>query len=218
MRNSVRRCERFRFDFYLQSCSADALGKRCELLMRSAERELLEIERKRQAADAPGGANVSAKLKSAGDVVKERLSDLTKQIAEESKRLANTRSQLQKLKSSNSMVLGTGTGVTVNSTSGATTSAGIMKAFLGGGKAADSNGAAPAKEGTGKASKKAAAVSVDGSAAGEAGGKASHHAGAVAAVVPEGSIPELCKLIQGAGQDGINKLVTTFLTTHPNVS
>ncbi|KAJ1428852.1 Homeodomain-like protein, partial [Ochromonadaceae sp. CCMP2298] len=49
VRNSVRRCERFRFDFYLQSCSADALGKRCELLMRSAERELLEIERKRQA-------------------------------------------------------------------------------------------------------------------------------------------------------------------------
>jgi hypothetical protein len=28
VRNSVRRCERFRFDFYLQSCSADALGKR----------------------------------------------------------------------------------------------------------------------------------------------------------------------------------------------
>ena len=28
VRNSVRRCERFRFDFYLQSCSSDALGKR----------------------------------------------------------------------------------------------------------------------------------------------------------------------------------------------
>lgn len=27
-----------------------------------------------------------------------------------------------------------------------------------------------------------------------------------------------CRLIQGAGQDGINKLVTTFLSTHPNVS
>jgi SWI/SNF-related matrix-associated actin-dependent regulator of chromatin subfamily A member 5 len=28
VRNSIRRCERFRFDFYLQSCSAETLGKR----------------------------------------------------------------------------------------------------------------------------------------------------------------------------------------------
>ena len=179
--------------------------------MRSAERELLEIERKRQAADAPNGGNVVSKLKSAGDVVKERLSELTKQIAEESKRLATTRSQLQKLKSSNSMVLGTGTGVTVNSTSGATSSAGIMKAFLGGGSST-SNGAAaePAK---GKSGKKAAA-GADGAAAEKAG----HHAGAVAAVVPDSSLPELCKLIHNAKQDGINKLVATFLQSYPSVS
>ena len=193
VRNSVRRCERFRFDFYLQSCSADALGKRCELLMRSAERELLEIERKRQAADAPGGAHASTKLKVAGDQVKERLNELTKQIAEESKRLANTRSQLQKMKSSSSMVMGTGTGVTVSST-GATTSAGIMKAFLvagSGGAGSASSGAAssaaPPSSGKGK---KAAAASENG--AGEKGG---HHAGAVAAVVPDTSIPELCKYV-----------------------
>ena len=179
--------------------------------MRSAERELLEIERKRQAADAPNGGTVVSKLKSAGDVVKERLSELTKQIAEESKRLANTRSQLQKLKSSNSMVMGTGTGVTVNSTTGATTSAGIMKAFLGGGSAS-SNGAAEAPtKGKGK---KAAAAAAEGAAAEKSG----HHAGAVAAIVPDSSLPELCKLIQSAKQDGINKLVATFLQAHPNVS
>jgi hypothetical protein len=28
VRNSIRRCERFRFDFYLQSCSAETLGRR----------------------------------------------------------------------------------------------------------------------------------------------------------------------------------------------
>ncbi|RYD84283.1 MAG: hypothetical protein EOP84_05930 [Verrucomicrobiaceae bacterium] len=28
IRTSIRRCERFRFDFYLQSCSAEAIGKR----------------------------------------------------------------------------------------------------------------------------------------------------------------------------------------------
>lgn len=180
--------------------------------MRSAERELLEIERKRQAADAPNGTTVAAKLKSAGDVVKERLSELTKQIAEESKRLATTRSQLQKLKSSNSVVLGTGTGVTVNSTSGATTSAGIMKAFLGGGTASSS--AAPSEAPAKGKGKKAAAAAAS-TAEGERSG---HHAGAVAAVVPDSSLPELCKLIQAAKQDGINKLVATFLQSYPNVS
>ena len=33
VRNSVRRCERFRFDFYLQACSTDVLGKRCAFLI-----------------------------------------------------------------------------------------------------------------------------------------------------------------------------------------
>jgi SWI/SNF-related matrix-associated actin-dependent regulator of chromatin subfamily A member 5 len=28
VRNSIRRCDRFRFDFYLQSCSAETIGKR----------------------------------------------------------------------------------------------------------------------------------------------------------------------------------------------
>jgi hypothetical protein len=96
VRNSVRRCERFRFDFYLQSCSADALGKRCELLMRSAERELNEIERKKQVADQQ--ASSSTKPKGVGDVAKERLAEITKQIAEESRRLAATRATLSKIK------------------------------------------------------------------------------------------------------------------------
>ena len=159
--------------------------------MRSAERELLEIERKRQAADAPGGAHASSKLKSAGEQVKDRLSDLTKQIAEESKRLANTRSQLQKLKTTSSgVVSGTGTGVTVTST-GATSSAGIMKAFLaaGSGTAGNKNSTAPASTGKGK---KAAAT---GAAAGEGEKveKEKGHSGAIAAVVHDSAIPELCK-------------------------
>lgn len=166
-----------------------AIVNRCEALMRSAERELLEIERKRQAADAPGGANAN-KLKSAGDQVKERLSELTKQIAEESKRLANTRSQLQKLKSTSNVVMGTGTGVTVNSTSGATTSAGIMKAFLaaGAGNAASANGSSTSASAasTGKG-KKAAAAAANGEAPAE------KHVGAVAAIVPDSCIPELCR-------------------------
>jgi hypothetical protein len=37
---AIRRCDRFRFDYFLRSCTADNLGKRCEQLMRAAESEL----------------------------------------------------------------------------------------------------------------------------------------------------------------------------------
>jgi len=56
VRSSIRRCERFRFDFYLQSCSAETLGKRCENLMKAAERELIEIERKKNVVDSTSGS------------------------------------------------------------------------------------------------------------------------------------------------------------------
>jgi hypothetical protein len=65
--------------------------------MRSAERELAEMERKKMAADAMSSANV--RPRSSADVNKERMLDLTHQIAVEAKRLANTRAQLAKLKS-----------------------------------------------------------------------------------------------------------------------
>jgi SWI/SNF-related matrix-associated actin-dependent regulator of chromatin subfamily A member 5 len=96
VRSSIRRCERFRFDFYLQSCSADALGKRCELLMRAAERELAEIERKKQAADAMSASN--ARPKDAVELSKSKMEVLIKEIKAESTRLAQARLQLQKMK------------------------------------------------------------------------------------------------------------------------
>ena len=177
--------------------------------MRSAERELLEIERKRQVADAPGGGNGGNKLKSAGDVVKERLSELTKQIADESKRLANTRSQLQKLKTTSTTsgtVLGTGTGVTVNAISGATTSAGIMKAFLGSGGGAAGAKDATAAAGAGAAPSKTSSkkVVID-ALTGERVG----HVGAVAAIVPEGSVPELCRYGRYVNRY-VNKFILLF--------
>jgi len=187
VRNSVRRCERFRFDFYLQSCSAEVLGKRCETLMRSAERELAEIERKRQI----GGDDAQSKSKAGGELVRQRLAEITQQIQEESKRLANTRSQLQKLKSSNSSntVLGTGTGVTVNAITGATSSAGIMKAFLGAGKSESKKSSDP-----------------------------STRVGATAMTIPDTALPDLCRIVSTAGSDGINKVVTTFMAIQGNVS
>lgn len=48
---AIRRCDRFRFDYFLRSCSAENLGKRCEQLMRTAEKENSEFERRRAAMD-----------------------------------------------------------------------------------------------------------------------------------------------------------------------
>ena len=46
VRLAVRRLDRFRFDYYLQSCTAEALGRRCESLMRLVEKELGELEKR----------------------------------------------------------------------------------------------------------------------------------------------------------------------------
>lgn len=205
IRNSVRRCERFRFDFYLQSCSADILGKRCETLMRSAERELLEIERKRQISDE---SNVHSKSKLSGDHLRKRLADITLQISEESKRLANTRAQLQRIKSASSnTVVGTGTGVTVNSISGATSSAGIMKAFLvTSSNKSDTKKSSSSNDHTTTSNTSTTTVAVPG------------HIGATAMLVPDYTLPELCRIIVDAGPDGVAKIVTTFIAKHNYVS
>jgi hypothetical protein len=92
VRNSIRRCERFRFDFYLQSCSAEVLGKRCELLMRSAERELSEIEKKRQMEAS------QAATKNASDVARLRVNEINKQMEEETRKLTLARAQMKKLR------------------------------------------------------------------------------------------------------------------------
>ena len=64
--------------------------------MRSAERELAEMERKKLAADAMSAS--STRPRSNADLNKERMIELTHQIGLEAKRLAVSRGQLSKLK------------------------------------------------------------------------------------------------------------------------
>ena len=64
--------------------------------MRSAERELAEMERKKLAADAM--STTSARPRSNAELNKERMVELTHQIGLEAKRLAVSRGQLSKLK------------------------------------------------------------------------------------------------------------------------
>lgn len=108
VRASIRKCERFRFDYYLLSCSADALGKRCEALMRAAERELVEMERKRSAADSMKNSSQSAPQakKSIGDqsTNEQKIVEMTKQIADEVRRLNQTRDKLKVMQSDSVVV------------------------------------------------------------------------------------------------------------------
>lgn len=43
---AIRRSPTFRFDFFLRSLSVELLGKRCEQLMKAAEKEVEQLERK----------------------------------------------------------------------------------------------------------------------------------------------------------------------------
>lgn len=54
--------DRFRFDYFLRSCSADALGKRCEALMKAAEKEDAEWHKRCAVLDEEEGGKHEAAL------------------------------------------------------------------------------------------------------------------------------------------------------------
>ena len=197
VRNSIRRCDRFRFDFYLQSCSAEALGKRCELLMRSAERELAEIERKKQAADAMNTG--SSRPRTSADMNKERLAELTSQIASEGKRLGQLRTQLNKVK-----VPASGPAAAASSAS--------AKSAGGGASAKELSAAAGAKKSASSVAESSGSGGVGGVGLGGGG------PGSRALTVPDGLLPELCRMLRKAGPDGVNKVVNEFTALHPELS
>jgi len=97
VRSSIRRSEHFRFDFYLQSCSAENLGKRCETLMKAAERELEEIKRKK-ASESSMSITVTNGKKGINEGNKDRVADLARQIKEESDKLTKQRKAIKVLK------------------------------------------------------------------------------------------------------------------------
>ena len=51
IRKAVRSCERFRFDYFLQSCNEENLARRCDALMKAAQREVVELDAKKAAFD-----------------------------------------------------------------------------------------------------------------------------------------------------------------------
>lgn len=188
VRSSIRRCDRFRFDFYIQACTAEALGKRCEVLMRAAEREVNEVEKKKQAVDSLAAS--SAKPKDLNELNKAKLEGLLKEIKVESARLAQARSQLQQLKSAPKPA--------AKAAEGKSAVKGVKE---------DEAAEAPAKA-TKKKGK--AAPDADTSTGGAKVG------GPRSLVIPNSRLPELCRLIRDAGPEGVSRVVEKFSAIHPS--
>merc|ERR1711871_986515 len=193
VRQSITKCDKFKFDYYLNSCSSDAIGKRCETLMRSAERELQERLKKGKgtytdvfptlaASFTKEGNNLlkeitksvsgtGAEKKTMQDVYREKLVNLNQQIKEESARLSALRKELS------------------------TKTSGKEGAF------------------TGKTQKK-----VDGDVDTPSRLIPSAGPGGAKRPVPDKCLPELCDFILAAGTDGKEKISYKLLERYPHIS
>lgn len=190
VRSSIRRCERFRFDYYLLSCSAETLGKRCESLMRMAEKELSEMDKKKSISSN------SAKTENAGTIsamsnsnlgMRERLSELSKHIAEEARRLALTRGELLKTK-------------------GGVPSSAIVAIEANGSSSAPNSST---KNKSSKSKPSTESNKVDNTKAANSGRPTKNLA--------DENLPDLAKIIVASGSDGIQKVIDKFLETYPDV-
>lgn len=195
VRSSIRRCERFRFDFYLQSCSTEALSKRCEALMRAAEREVAEIARKKGA----GGVGITeGGQPSAGgkgqELTKDRMFELTKQIDEEAKRLSQLRAQLMKAK---------------NPTAAQKAPAKATLAPL----TSSSSSSGPTSSSSSSSSPPSSS-----SAAADGDAKSKNAKSTTLKPVPDHLLPALCNILAKHPADGINKISTEFNSSYPEVS
>jgi SWI/SNF-related matrix-associated actin-dependent regulator of chromatin subfamily A member 5 len=194
VRSSIRRCERFRFDYFLLSCSAEILGKRCESLMRMAEKELAEMDKKKSVATssaaAEGSATAAAATATSSVGMRERLTELSKHIAEEARRLALTRGELLKAKGGSSVSAIVATDGGSSAAAGPSSSSKQPKPA-----------AKPRASTDGKEDSKGASV----------------HSGRPPKNLASENLPELARIIIGAGGDGMMKIVEKFLEAYPDV-
>jgi SWI/SNF-related matrix-associated actin-dependent regulator of chromatin subfamily A member 5 len=99
---AIRRSERFRFDYYLRSCSADVIGKRCEALMKQADKENAEWEKR--AINAAAGNKAMDALSGTKERSEEekkcvlQLAEFSRRMQEEGRQLAELRRDKGNLK------------------------------------------------------------------------------------------------------------------------
>merc|ERR1711871_1384518 len=193
VRQSITKCDKFKFDYYLNSCSSDAIGKRCETLMRSAERELQERLKKNKGAITEAFPILSQSFTNKGnaelkeitkpitatggekrtmqELHRDKLVKLNQEIKEESAKLSALRKELS------------------------------MKPL---GKEGSTTGKTPKK--------------VNGDTEPEVSSKGGLPTGGAKRPVPDKVLPELCELILTAGADGKEKIRDKLLERYPNIS
>ena len=198
IRNSVRKIERFKFDFYLMTCSTDIIGKRCETLMRSAERELLEIEKK---SKTPGTA-VSLKSNLSKDTTNNVIGKPGVNNVNNAKGTINTQ-----------------TNGAIGSTEAPSEFANYKKTLSLMNKQLQVEALRQSKERNGllkpePSSSVATSIFTNPTSAPTSG----QGVGIFVKSVPDEIVPELCAMIAEAGADGIQKLITTLTEKYPNIS
>jgi hypothetical protein len=160
--------------------------------MRAAERELAEIERKKSAAEAmSGGAGIVGRP-AARD--RDSAAELSKERMDTLLKEIKTESQRlaqARIQLSKAKSNKTAAAATSDAKSAATSAAPRKKAPVAVTTDASSDAAAISAVGLGKI---------------------------LTTRVPDGYLPELCKLIAKAGMDGIQKVVIPFVAAHPSLA
>ncbi len=214
IRNSIRRCEKFRFDYFIQSCSSDALGKRCEQLMKAAERELVELERK-------GGASMISSFNNANihEMNVKKVSILSKQINDEARRLAAAKIELKtgKVPTSTAITSYLKGNAILNpaekALAAAKEAAGAAAAEAASSLLSSITAATKKTKATGKAAAepKAKKVKAEGDSEGKGGG-------ALLKPIPEELLPALYAMVTQMRSSSLPLIVQAFVQAHPGVS
>ncbi|CAM9745440.1 unnamed protein product [Chrysoparadoxa australica] len=200
---AIRRSDCFRCDYFLRSCSSDALGKRCEALMKAAEKENAEWRKRQFSVHATPAERKAPLHDKCTDENTERKSHKSKQVEfdlkqnGEAQKLVNIRNEKQKLRESQ-----------LAEEAAASAAAEAAAAEARGSSSGDGS-----KHNTSDATQ--AGASPGGKAS--AGGGKTTAKGTVKAV-PAHLIPELTRLVARSGSKGLDRLVTEFVSSHTDIS
>jgi len=191
IRTAVRRSEKFRFDFFLQSCSEENLARRCEALMKAAQRELTDLEAKKaQALEESGSFEYGADAVDIGSWTPlnvDRLVNLTLETRLGGRQFALTRARVNKMANESALAQAQ------NNDGVAVETAAQLAARLA--PPASSGPAATWKMSIGKSTGRP-----------------------VAKVLPDGISSLLAKLLLSSKSMGISSVVAQFIAKHPTIS
>ncbi|CAM9610522.1 unnamed protein product, partial [Ascophyllum nodosum] len=206
---AIRRSTRFRFDYFLRSCSADTLGKRCEALMKAAEKENSEWHKRQglERGNGMGGSDRLAEQEIQRVSERERSNqhtDFQGKVAHESEKLTEFHSDKSKLR--DSLQPDAGGGSNAGSGGGSTNAGGGSNAGSGGG------GVSPGPDNVDRQMAYLATQSQPG------GSTTTSRFQSQAKPVPECLVGELSRFVSRSGSKSMDKIVSDFTAVHPEPS